>query len=189
MKKKKEQLSKVQIDLQFGRCKEQIEEAMNEYNAKIEGYTTRIANLKKQKRFAEAEQWTTNLKNALISQTKMNTLYSQVDQFHAMISEAYLRKNFYGSVSKVLDMMNSTNIDFEIKNMVKGLNKFEKIFKRSTFKFNAIFGKVNKSINDINKADTANSDMEGMINARLKEIDDLTTKMAESDDENLFKLK
>ena len=60
-KKPAEKPSRVKIEMAFDRCKEAIQELLNDYGTRIDGYLAKITNLKKEKRFSEAERYKENL--------------------------------------------------------------------------------------------------------------------------------
>ena len=71
----------------------------------------------------------------------MNDLMDQVEQFQFMIDEAFAKSTVYGTLSEVLDETNKMDMAPQIKKIIKGMNKFEKSFKKDCLKFDTIFSK------------------------------------------------
>ncbi len=190
MAKKAEQPSKIKIDMAFNRCKDSVQNLLNDYGTRIDGYLAKMVNLKKEKRFSEAERYKEKLKLVLARQAKMNDLMDQVEQFGFMIDEAFAKNIVYKTLGSVLDETNKINMAPAVRKIVKDMNKFEKSFKKDCVKFNNIFGKISKSVIDIDNSTAANdAEIEAIVNSRLEEYDLQTTQLAESETEGAFDLK
>lgn len=183
-KKTDEKPSKMKIDLAFDKCKEAIQELLNDYGTRIDGYLSKITNLKKEKRFSEADRYKEKLKLVIARQAKMMDLMDQVEQFGFMIDEAFAKNTVYGTLGSILNETNKMNMAPEIKNIVKSMNNFEKQFKKECFQFNNIFSKISKSVVDIdNSLYTQDAEIDEIVNNRMKDYDEVTTKRAESVDD------
>lgn len=189
MKKTVEQPNKIKIDLALDRCKDSIQELLNNYSVKIEGYLSKMVNLKKEKRFLESDRYKGKLKTVLASQTRMMDLMDQVEQFGFMIDEAFAKNNVYNTLNNVLSETNKINMSPEIKNIIKDINKFEKMFSENCSKFDSIFTKISKSIVDIDSSNYAqDAEIDEIVNERLNKYDEQTSKEAEEIESDLFKL-
>ena len=189
-KKKPEQKpSRTKIDLAFDKCKEAIQELLNDYDARINMYADKITDLKKNKRFSEADRYKDKLKLVIARQTKMMDLMDQVEQFGFMIDEAFAKNTVYGTLGSILNETNKMNMAPEIKSIVKNMNNFEKQFKKDCLQFNNIFGKISKSVVSIdNSSYQQDAEVDQIVNSRMKDIDEETTRRAE-EVEDLFSLE
>lgn len=192
MKKDKEIVrpNKIKIDLTLSRCKESIQTMLNNYNVRIEGYLAKMVNLKKEKRFLEADRYKNKLKTVLASQTKMNDLMDKVEQFEFVIDEAFAKNSVYNALGDVLSETNKVNMAPEIKNIIKDINKFEKMFSSNCTKFDGIFNKISKSVNDIDSTNYAqDSEIDAIVNSRLQEYDNQTTERANNEIKSMFSIE
>lgn len=180
MKKEKEKPSKIKIDLAFDKCKDSVNELLNGYKKRIDECVEKMAILKSEKRFTEAERYREKLKLVLSRQSKMLDLLDQVENFQFMIDEAFAKNVVYNTFGSVLNESNKINMAPEVRKIVRSMNKFEKGFKKDVIKFNNIFGKISKSVTNIdNSSITNDSEIDNVVNNRLKEYDEHTSKMAE----------
>ena len=187
-KKPVEKPSKIKIDMAFDKCKEAIQELLNDYGTRIEGYLAKITNLKKEKRFSEADRYKEKLKLVIARQTKMMDLMDQVEQFGFMIDEAFAKNTVYGTLGSILNETNKMNMAPEIKSIVKNMNTFERQFKKDCVTFNSIFSKISKSVVNIdNSTYDHDSEIDSIVNSRMQDYDQETTRRAE-EVEDLFNL-
>ena len=210
--RQKEKPSKVKISIKFDKCKDSIQELLNQYGATIDGYLAKMVNLKKENRFTEADRYKEKLKLVLGRQAKMNDLMDQVEQFQFMIDEAFAKSTVYGTLSEVLDETNKMDMAPQIKKIIKGMKnrekmhfivivftqffcsadtyaKFEKSFKKDCLKFDTIFSKISKSVININESTSLqDSEFDAIVNARLQSYDEQTTLQAKEESSSLFKL-
>ena len=183
-KKPAEKPSRVKIEIAFDRCKEAIQELLNDYGTRIEGYLNKITNLKKEKRFSEADRYKEKLKLVIARQAKMMDLMDQVEQFGFMIDEAFAKNTVYGTLGRILNETNKMNMAPEISSIVKNMNNFEKQFKKDCLQFNNIFGKISKSVVNIdNSTYTQDAEIDSIVNSRMKDYDEETTRRAEIEDD------
>ena len=92
--------SKVKIEMAFDRCKDSVQELLDQYQATIDGYLAKMVALKKEGRLVEADRYKQKLKLVLGRQAKMNDLMDQVEQFSYMIDEAFAKSAvFFGSAA------------------------------------------------------------------------------------------
>ena len=187
--RKKEQPSKFKISMKFEKCTDAIQELLDQYGTTIDGYLAKMVNLKKENRFTEAERYKGKLKLVLARQAKMNDLLDQVEQFKFMIDEAFAKSSVYGTLSEVLDETNKMDMAPQIKKIVKGMNNFEKSFKKDCLKFDAIFSKISNSVININESTSLqDAEIDAIVNARLQSYDEQTTLQAKEDSSSLFDL-
>lgn len=181
--------NRVKIELAFDRCKDSIQELLNQYQATIDSYLAKMVTLKRERRMTEADRYKQKIKLVLARQAKMQDLIDQVEQFQFMIDEAFAKNDVYGSIGAVLDEANKISVSPEIKKILKQVNEFDDIFTKGIGKMDAIFGKVSKKISDIDSATSAAQDKEidDIVSARLEQLDEQTTLEASADD-SLFKL-
>ena len=83
--------NKVKIELAFDRCKDSVQELLDQYQSTIDGYLAKMVALKKEGRLVEADRYKQKLKLVLGRQAKMNELMDQVEQFSYMIDEAFAK--------------------------------------------------------------------------------------------------
>ena len=83
--------SKVKIEMAFDRCKDSVQELLDQYQATIDGYLAKMVALKKEGRLVEADRYKQKLKLVLGRQAKMNDLMDQIEQFSYMIDEAFAK--------------------------------------------------------------------------------------------------
>ena len=186
---KQEKPSKIKIEMAFDRCKESVQELLDQYQATIDGYLAKMVALKKEGRMAEADRYKEKLKLVLGRQAKMNDLMDQIDQFSYMIDEVFAKSAVYDALGSVMNETNKINMSPEIKKMLQQVNDFDDIFSKGMKKMDSIFGKVSRKISDIDQSANATMDKEidDIVSRRLDQYDQQTTIEAESES-NLFKL-
>lgn len=186
---KQEKPSKIKIEMAFDRCKESVQDLLDQYQATIDGYLARMVALKKEGRMAEADRYKEKLKLVLGRQAKMNDLMDQIDQFSYMIDEVFAKSAVYDALGSVMNETNKINMSPEIKKMLQQVNDFDDIFSKGMKKMDSIFGKVSRKISDIDQSANASMDKEidDIVSRRLDQYDQQTTIEAEAD-ANLFKL-
>lgn len=181
--------NKVKIELAFDRCKESVQELLDQYQATIDGYLAKMVSLKKEGRLAEADRYKQKLKLVLGRQAKMNDLMDQVEQFSYMIDEAFAKSAVYDALGAVMGETNKINMSPEIKKMLKQVNDFDDIFSKGLNKMDSIFGKVSRKISDIDSdmSSVHDKEIDDIVSKRLDQYDHQTTVEAEADND-LFKL-
>jgi hypothetical protein len=187
--KKVEKPNKIKIEMTFDRCKESIQELLDQYQNTIDGYLNKMVEMKKQGRLAESDRYKDKLKLVLARQAKMNDLMDQVEQFQYMIDEAFAKSDVYSALGSVLNETNKINVAPEVKKMLKQMNDFEEVFSKGLNKMDSIFGKVGRKINDIDSATSSAQDREidDIVSKRLEQYDRQTTETAQAETQ-LFKL-
>lgn len=181
--------NKVKIELAFDRCKESVQELLDQYQATIDGYLAKMVSLKKEGRLAEADRYKQKLKLVLGRQAKMNELMDQVEQFSYMIDEAFAKSAVYDALGAVMGETNKINMSPEIKKMLKQVSEFDDIFSKGLNKMDSIFGKVSRKISDIDSdmSSVHDKEIDDIVSKRLDQYDHQTTVEAEADND-LFKL-
>ena len=181
--------NKVKIELAFDRCKESVQELLDQYQATIDGYLAKMVSLKKEGRLAEADRYKQKLKLVLGRQAKMNDLMDQVEQFSYMIDEAFAKSAVYDALGAVMGETNKINMSPEIKKMLKQVSEFDDIFSKGLNKMDSIFGKVSRKISDIDSdmSSVHDKEIDDIVSKRLDQYDHQTTVDAEADND-LFKL-
>lgn len=181
--------NKVKIELAFDRCKESVQELLDQYQATIDGYLAKMVSLKKEGRLAEADRYKQKLKLVLGRQAKMNDLMDQVEQFSYMIDEAFAKSAVYDALGAVMGETNKINMSPEIKKMLKQVSEFDDIFSKGLNKMDSIFGKVSRKISDIDSdmSSVHDKEIDDIVSKRLDQYDHQTTVEAEADND-LFKL-
>ncbi len=187
---KNAQPNKVKIDLALDNCKDSIKGLLDQYQATVESYLSKIVNLKRERRISEVDRYKQKLKLVLARQAKMQDLMDQVEQFSFMIDEAFAKNAVYASIGTVLDETNKISISPEIKKILKQVSDFDDIFSKGIKKMDGIFGRVSKKISDIDNAASSVNDKEidDIVSSRLEQYDEITSQEAEAD-EDLFDLK
>ena len=181
--------NKIKIEMAFERCKDSIQQLLDQYQRNIDGYLAKMVALKKEGRVTEAERYKNKLKLILGRQQKMNDLMDQVDQFSYMIDEAFAKNSVYESLGTVLNETNKIDMSPEIKKILQQVNDFDDIFTKGLNKMDSIFGKVSRKISDIDAETSAVQDKEidDIVARRLEQYDEQTTQQAQVDD-SLFSL-
>ena len=181
--------NKVKIELAFDRCKDSVQELLDQYQSTIDGYLAKMVALKKEGRLVEADRYKQKLKLVLGRQAKMNELMDQVEQFSYMIDEAFAKSAVYDSLGAVMGETNKINMSPEIKKMLKQVNDFDDIFSKGLNKMDSIFGKVSRKISDIDSdmSSVHDKEIDDIVSKRLDQYDHQTTVEAEADND-LFKL-
>ena len=181
--------NKVKIELAFDRCKDSVQELLDQYQSTIDGYLAKMVALKKEGRLVEADRYKQKLKLVLGRQAKMNELMDQVEQFSYMIDEAFAKSAVYDSLGAVMGETNKINMSPEIKKMLQQVNDFDDIFSKGLNKMDSIFGKVSRKISDIDSdmSSVHDKEIDDIVSKRLDQYDHQTTVEAEADND-LFKL-
>ena len=181
--------SKVKIELAFDRCKDSVQELLDQYQATIDGYLAKMVTLKKEGRLVEADRYKQKLKLVLGRQAKMNDLMDQIEQFSYMIDEAFAKSAVYDALGTVMSETNKINMSPEIKKMLKQVNDFDDIFSNGLNKMDSIFSKISRKISDIDSdiSSVQDKEIDAIVSKRLDQYDYQTTVEAEADND-LFKL-
>ena len=181
--------NKVKIELAFDGCKDSIQELLDQYQATIDGYLSKMVSLKREGRIAEADRYKQKLKLVLSRQAKMNDLLDQVEQFSYMIDEVFAKNAVYNSLSTVLNETNKIDISPEVKKILKQVSDFEDIFSKGLNKLDSVFGKVSQKISDIDNNISASQDSEidAIVERRLAQYEEQTTREAQTESD-VFRL-
>lgn len=181
--------NKVKIELAFDGCKDSIQELLDQYQATIDGYLSKMVSLKREGRIAEADRYKQKLKLVLSRQAKMNDLLDQVEQFSYMIDEVFAKNAVYNSLSTVLNETNKIDISPEVKKILKQVSDFEDIFSKGLNKLDSVFGKVSQKISDIDNSISASQDSEidAIVERRLAQYEEQTTREAQTESD-VFRL-
>lgn len=181
--------SKVKIEMAFDRCKDSVQELLDQYQATIDGYLAKMVALKKEGRLVEADRYKQKLKLVLGRQAKMNDLMDQVEQFSYMIDEAFAKSAVYDALGSVMNETNKINMSPEIKRMLKQVNEFDDIFSKGLNKMDSLFSKVSHKISDIDNdmSGVQDREIDDIVSKRLDQYDQQTTMEAEADTD-LFRL-
>ena len=181
--------NKVKIELAFDGCKDSIQELLDQYQATIDGYLSKMVSLKREGRIAEADRYKQKLKLVLSRQTKMNDLLDQVEQFSYMIDEVFAKNAVYNSLGTVLNETNKIDISPEVKKILKQVSDFEDIFSKGLNKLDSVFGKVSQKISDIDNNISASQDSEidAIVERRLAQYEEQTTREAQTESD-VFRL-
>lgn len=175
--------NKVKIELAFDGCKDSIQELLDQYQATIDGYLSKMVSLKREGRIAEADRYKQKLKLVLSRQAKMNDLLDQVEQFSYMIDEVFAKNAVYNSLGTVLNETNKIDISPEVKKILKQVSDFEDIFSKGLNKLDSVFGKVSQKISDIDNSISASQDSEidAIVERRLAQYEEQTTREAQTE--------
>ena len=181
--------NKVKIELAFDGCKDSIQELLDQYQATIDGYLSKMVSLKREGRIAEADRYKQKLKLVLSRQAKMNDLLDQVEQFSYMIDEVIAKNAVYNSLGTVLNETNKIDISPEVKKILKQVSDFEDIFSKGLNKLDSVFGKVSQKISDIDNNISASQDSEidAIVERRLAQYEEQTTREAQTESD-VFRL-
>lgn len=181
--------NKVKIELAFDGCKDSIQELLDQYQATIDGYLSKMVSLKREGRIAEADRYKQKLKLVLSRQAKMNDLLDQVEQFSYMIDEVFAKNAVYNSLGTVLNETNKIDISPEVKKILKQVSDFEDIFSKGLNKLDSVFGKVSQKISDIDNNISASQDSEidAIVERRLAQYEEQTTREAQTESD-VFRL-
>ncbi len=181
--------NKVKIELAFDGCKDSIQELLDQYQATIDGYLSKMVSLKREGRIAEADRYKQKLKLVLSRQAKMNDLLDQVEQFSYMIDEVFAKNAVYNSLGTVLNETNKIDISPEVKKILKQVSDFEDIFSKGLNKLDSVFGKVSQKISDIDNSISASQDSEidAIVERRLAQYEEQTTREAQTESD-VFRL-
>lgn len=188
-KEKKEKPNKIKIDLAFEKCRESIQELLDQYQETIDNYLAKMISLKREGYHTEADRYKQKLKLVLSRQAKMNELMDQVEQFSFMVDEAFAKSAVYDTLGSVMNETNKINMSPEIRKMLKQVNKFDDIFTKRINKLDNVFGKVSRKISEIDSdiSTIKDSEIDDIVSKKLESYDRQTTIAAESDI-SMFKL-
>ena len=181
--------NKVKIEIAFDRCRDSIQELMDQYQSTIDNYLTKMVAFKKEGRVNESDRYKQKLKLVLSRQAKMSELLDQVEQFSYMVDEACAKNAVYQSLGTVLGETNKMSVSPEIKKILKQVSEFDDIFSKGLNKMDSIFGKVSGKIADIDKSTSMTQDKEidDIVARRLEQYDIQTTKEAAAEND-LFRI-
>lgn len=181
--------NKVKIELAFDGCKDSIQELLDQYQATIDGYLSKMVSLKREGRITEADRYKQKLKLVLSRQAKMNDLLDRVEQFSYMIDEVFAKNAVYNSLGTVLNETNKIDISPEVKKILKQVSDFEDIFSKGLNKLDSVFGKVSQKISDIDNSISASQDSEidAIVERRLAQYEEQTTREAQTESD-VFRL-
>ena len=188
-KKPQEKPNKIKIDLAFDRCKDSVQELLDQYQGTIDNYLAKMVSLKREGRTTEANRYKQKLKLVLSRQAKMNDLMDQIEQFNYMVDEAFAKSAVYDALGTVIGETNKINMSPEIKKMLKQVNEFDDIFSKGLSQMDAIFGKVSSKISDIDNdmSGVQDQEIDAIVSMRLEQYDQQTTLEAEANSD-LFRL-
>ena len=180
--------SKIKIDLAFDRCRDSVQDLLDQYQSTIDGYVSKMVLLKREGRVTEADRYKQRLRLVLARQTKMNDLMDQIDQFSYMVDEAFAKNAVYGALGSVMEETNKINMNVEIKKMLKQVSEFDDIFSKGLKTMDAIFGRVSNKISDIDKnmSGVQDKEIDLIVSKRLEQYDRQTTQDAATNSD-LFK--
>ena len=149
-----------------------------------------MVDLKKEGRLAEAERYKQKLKMLFARQTKMNDLMDQVEQFGYMIDEAFAKNDVYQSLGMVLGEANKVSVAPELKQILSDVKAFEETFTTGLNKMDSIFGKISRTVEDVNEttATAQDAEIEARVNARLAKVDEETTATAAAENEETLSI-
>lgn len=175
--------NRIKIEMAFDNCKDSIQGLLDQYQATIDGYLTKMVALKKEGRITEADRYKQKLKLVLARQAKMLDLMDQVEQFSYMIDEAFAKSAVYESLGTVLHETNKIDMSPEVKKILKQVSEFDDVFSKGLNKMDSIFGKVSKKISDIDQATSVSQDREidDIVARRLEQYDMQTTQEADAE--------
>ena len=180
--------NRFKIEMALERCKESIQGLLDQYSKTEQEYIRKMVDLKKEGRLAEAERYKQKLKMLFARQTKMNDLMDQVEQFGYMIDEAFAKNDVYQSLGMVLGEANKVSVAPELKQILSDVKAFEETFTTGLNKMDSIFGKISRTVEDVNEttATAQDAEIEARVNARLAKVDEETTATAAAENEETF---
>lgn len=182
--------NRFKIEMALERCKESIQGLLDQYSKTEQEYIRKMVDLKKEGRLAEAERYKQKLKMLFARQTKMNDLMDQVEQFGYMIDEAFAKNDVYQSLGMVLGEANKVRVAPELKQILSDVKAFEETFTTGLNKMDSIFGKISRTVEDVNEttATAQDAEIEARVNARLAKVDEETTATAAAENEETLSI-
>jgi hypothetical protein len=182
--------NRFKIEMALERCKESIQGLLDQYSKTEQEYIRKMVDLKKEGRLAEAERYKQKLKMLFARQTKMNDLMDQVEQFGYMIDEAFAKNDVYQSLGMVLGEANKVSVAPELKQILSDVKAFEETFTTGLNKMDSIFGKISRTVEDVNEttATAQDAEIEARVNARLAKVDEETTATAAAENEETLSI-
>ncbi len=182
--------NRFKIEMALERCKESIQGLLDQYSKTEQEYIRKMVDLKKEGRVAEAERYKQKLKMLFARQTKMNDLMDQVEQFGYMIDEAFAKNDVYQSLGMVLGEANKVSVAPELKQILSDVKAFEETFTTGLNKMDSIFGKISRTVEDVNEttATAQDAEIEARVNARLAKVDEETTATAAAENEETLSI-
>ena len=182
--------NRFKIEMALERCKESIQGLLDQYSKTEQEYIRKMVDLKKEGRLAEAERYKQKLKMLFARQTKMNDLMDQVEQFGYMIDEAFAKNDVYQSLGMVLGEANKVSVAPELKQILSDVKAFEETFTTGLNKMDSIFGKISRTVEDVNEttATAQDAEIEARVNARLAKVDEETTATAVAENEETLSI-
>lgn len=182
--------NRFKIEMALERCKESIQGLLDQYSKTEQEYIRKMVDLKKEGRAAEAERYKQKLKMLFARQTKMNDLMDQVEQFGYMIDEAFAKNDVYQSLGMVLGEANKVSVAPELKQILSDVKAFEETFTTGLNKMDSIFGKISRTVEDVNEttATAQDAEIEARVNARLAKVDEETTATAAAENEETLSI-
>ena len=182
--------NRFKIEMALERCKESIQGLLDQYSKTEQEYIRKMVDLKKEGGLAEAERYKQKLKMLFARQTKMNDLMDQVEQFGYMIDEAFAKNDVYQSLGMVLGEANKVSVAPELKQILSDVKAFEETFTTGLNKMDSIFGKISRTVEDVNEttATAQDAEIEARVNARLAKVDEETTATAAAENEETLSI-
>lgn len=182
--------NRFKIEMALERCKESIQGLLDQYSKTEQEYIRKMVDLKKEGRLAEAERYKQKLKMLFARQTKMNDLMDQVEQFGYMIDEAFAKNDVYQSLGMVLGEANKVSVAPELKQILSDVKAFEETFTTGLNKMDSIFGKISRTVEDVNEttATAQDAEIEARVNARLAKVDEETAATAAAENEETLSI-
>ena len=182
--------NRFKIEMALERCKESIQGLLDQYSKTEQEYIRKMVDLKKEGRLAEAERYKQKLKMLFARQTKMNDLMDQVEQYGYMIDEAFAKNDVYQSLGMVLGEANKVSVAPELKQILSDVKAFEETFTTGLNKMDSIFGKISRTVEDVNEttATAQDAEIEARVNARLAKVDEETTATAAAENEETLSI-
>ena len=175
--------NKIKIEMSLERCKDSIQGLLDQYAKNEQDYMRKMVAMKKEGRLSEADRYKEKLRLVYARQAKMNDLMDQVEQFGYMIDEAFAKNDVYQSLGMVLGEANKVSVSPELKKLLADVKQFEDVFTKGLNKMDTIFGKVSRTVSDVNDSttNTFDAEIEARVNARIEQADQQTTLEAEAD--------
>lgn len=176
-----EKPNRIKIQLALDKCKDSIKGLLSQYETTIDGYQNKMVNLKKEGRNMEAETYKNKLKMVLNRRIKMQDLMDKIEQFEFMIDEAFAKNQVYQTMGLVLGEANKMSVSPELKSIFKQMNTFQDIFTEGLGKLDNVFGKISKSIEDVDQStsNAQDAEIDEIVNRQLEQYDQETTRKAE----------
>ncbi|MBR2903040.1 MAG: hypothetical protein IKC37_00150 [Clostridia bacterium] len=175
--------NKIKIEMSLERCKDSIQGLLDQYEKNEQDYMRKMVAMKKEGRLSEANRYKEKLRLVFARQAKMNDLLDQVEQFGYMIDEAFAKNDVYQSLGMVLGEANKVSVSPELKKLLADVKQFEEVFTKGLNKMDSVFGKVSRTVSDVNDSttNTFDAEIEARVNARIEQADQQTTMEAEAD--------